>query len=344
MDYLSYLIMTPDIESTDELINYLKQDHHINTRDIQTIRALKGGVSNKTMLVKFGKGNDWVLKQALEKLRVEGEWLSHPDRIFREAQAMEWFTKHLPKGIVPGLIFSDPDNHIIAMEAVDEPFYNFKAQLMQGQIDLGYFDQAGKLLAQIHMAGLQLTSVPQSFHDRHFYITLRLDPYYRETLKQIPACQPFMDTLILDTLANPYTITHGDFSPKNLLIKDDELILIDHEVIHYGDGAFDIGFFLSHILSKANHLRSLKKGFLNAALVFWNSYNDHFPNLNASIEQIAIAHTIACLLARVAGLSKLEYLTIEEQHFQVNAALTCIQMDFQSMRDFIAHYSSLLND
>jgi 5-methylthioribose kinase len=44
---------------------------------------------------------------------------------------------------------------------------------------------------------------------------------------------------------------HGDFSPKNLLIYGNSLMLIDFEVGHYGDPAFDLGFFLSHLTLKA---------------------------------------------------------------------------------------------
>ena len=43
---------------------------------------------------------------------------------------------------------------------------------------------------------------------------------------------------------------HADFSPKNVLITDERIVLVDFETGHLGDPAFDLGFFLSHLLLK----------------------------------------------------------------------------------------------
>ena len=45
----------------------------------------------------------------------------------------------------------------------------------------------------------------------------------------------------------------GDFSPKNILVHAGGLILLDFECAHAGDPAFDLGFFLSHLVLKAIH-------------------------------------------------------------------------------------------
>ncbi len=58
---------------------------------------------------------------------------------------------------------------------------------------------------------------------------------------------------------------HGDYSPKNILIHKDRLVLLDHEVIHFGDPAFDLGFSMTHFLSKAHHLPAQRREFASAA-------------------------------------------------------------------------------
>ena len=45
-------------------------------------------------------------------------------------------------------------------------------------------------------------------------------------------------------------LVHGDFSPKNILIHENRLVLLDHEVIHWGDPAFDVAFCLKHFFLK----------------------------------------------------------------------------------------------
>ena len=107
------------------------------------------------------------------------------------------------------------------------------------------------------------------------------------------------------------SLVHGDFSPKNTLIYRGKLILLDYEVVHFGDPGFDVGFALTHFLSKANHLRSERDRIGAAAALFWNVYRREIDSLEwaQTLEPRAVRHTLGCLLARVIGKSPLEYLT-----------------------------------
>ena len=114
------------------------------------------------------------------------------------------------------------------------------------------------------------------FDDRSHFESLRLEPYYAFTATQIPAAAGFLQALIAGTRARRLTLVHGDFSPKNILIHRDSLVLLDHEVIHWGDPAFDLGFSLTHLLSKAHHLPNHRADFANAAREYWQTYRDGF--------------------------------------------------------------------
>jgi aminoglycoside phosphotransferase (APT) family kinase protein len=105
-------------------------------------------------------------------------------------------------------------------------------------------------------------------------------------------------------------LVHGDYSPKNILIYEGRLILLDHEVIHWGDPAFDLGFSLTHFLSKAHHLPLQRAAFAGAARLYWQVYRETVGRQNWAdgLENYAVRHTLGCLLARVAGRSTLEYL------------------------------------
>jgi aminoglycoside phosphotransferase (APT) family kinase protein len=125
-----------------------------------------------------------------------------------------------------------------------------------------------------------------------------------------------LNQLIGDTLARRVTLVHGDFSPKNILVRDGKLILLDHEVIHWGDPAFDVGFGLTHFLSKAHHLRDHR--FIEAATRFCEAYGDE-------VDEQAARQTLGCLLARVAGRSPLEYLDERERARQRRVVVKLIQ-------------------
>ena len=126
-----------------------------------------------------------------------------------------------------------------------------------------------------------------------------------------------------ETRAHCVTLVHGDYSPKNVLVRDGRLVLLDHEVIHFGDPTFDLGFSLAHFLSKARHLPAHRADFRAAAARYWTVYRD---TLEAApwadgLEARAVRQTLGCMLARVAGRSPLEYLDADERRRQRKAVL-----------------------
>jgi 5-methylthioribose kinase len=105
-----------DIEDPASLTSYLQRGGWVAAAEQPRARVLRGGVSNKTVLVER-EGGAWVLKQALAKLRVPVDWFSDPMRIHREASALRWFEELAP-GSAPRLVFEDREEHVLCMEAV----------------------------------------------------------------------------------------------------------------------------------------------------------------------------------------------------------------------------------
>lgn len=312
-----------DIEDSAALIAYLRQDGRIRADETPAVRNLAGGVSNRTVLIQRRSGEAWVLKQALDRLRVRVEWYSDPRRIEREALGIQRLSEIAPEGTITPLIFLDAPRHVLAMRAVPELHENWKSMLMSGRLEADHVRQFAELLAAIHRAGFdRWEQFAREFEDRSFFESLRLEPYYAYAAQRMPFAAPFLERLIEDTRARRYTLVHGDFSPKNVLIHNNRLVLLDHEVIHFGDGAFDLGFGLTHLLSKANHLRDRRVDFANAAKSFWLSYRRSIEGVPwvDGLEERACRHTLACLLARCVGRSPLEYLTPEVAAAQANAA------------------------
>src|SRR4030095_8062757 len=102
-----------------------------------------------------------------------------------------------------------------------------------------------------------------------------------------------------DTSAARLTLVHGDYSPKNILVHRDRLVLLDHEVIHFGDPAFDLGFALTHLFSNAHHLPPQRAAFLQAVHGFWENYQQAAGESasQSDLEGRSVRHTLACLLA-----------------------------------------------
>jgi tRNA A-37 threonylcarbamoyl transferase component Bud32 len=297
-----------DIEQPEALLDYLTRTRRIDHGETPVIRTLSGGVSNRAVLVKRPSGEAWVLKQALAKLRVAVDWFSSPDRIKRETLGLRWLTRIAPPGTVPAFVFEDPDQYILAMSAVPDPHANWKQMLLKGGLDLDHVTQFARLLGTIHWAAFeQRGEIAAAFDDRTFFETLRVEPYYSYTATQVPKSAAFYNSLIEDTRATRLTLVHGDYSPKNILVYQERLILLDHEVIHFGDPAFDIGFLMTHLLSKAHHLPEKRGTFADAANHYWQTYFEAIREIAwaGALEARAARHTLGCLLARIVGLSPL---------------------------------------
>jgi 5-methylthioribose kinase len=136
------------------------------------------------------------------------------------------------------------------------------------------------------------------------------------------------------------SLVHGDFSPKNALLYRGKLVLLDYEVVHYGDPAFDVGFALTHFLSKANHMIEKSARLTAAAARFWQIYfNEIAPLRWDAIEPRIVRHLLGCLLARVAGKSPLEYLTAEEATRQRGVTLLLIENPPSKVGDLIYEFA-----
>lgn len=327
-----------DIEDPDQLAAYLESQGWTPKADRLRFTNLHGGVSNRTVLVEGLDQGPWVMKQALARLRVAEEWLSDPVRIGREAAGITALNELLPPGSLPKLIFEDPAHHLLAMEAVQPPFEVWKERLLRGEIETELCDQFGTMLAQIHArSGASASRYAENFDDRSFFESLRLQPYYAAAAQKVESASDFLHSLIDGCRQVRSALVHGDYSPKNILVRQGRLILLDHEVIHWGDPAFDIGFGLTHLLSKANHMPQRRGDFLTGALVFWRSYRQGMgqTNLEDEFESRAVRHTLACLLARIDGRSPLEYLRPETRNLQRRMVLERIDDPAESVETLI---------
>src|SRR5208283_1322133 len=160
-----------------ELLDYLRASGRIESGEMPQCRVMAGGVSNRTVLVARVSGEKWVLKQALEKLRVADDWFSPPERILREAAGMSALQRIAPAGSITRLLFTDSKNYLLAMECVPEPHENWKSVLLCGRVEQGHIEQFANLLVAIHRGGAR-QEFQEEFEDRSYFESLRIEPYY----------------------------------------------------------------------------------------------------------------------------------------------------------------------
>ena len=334
-----------NIEDFRDLRNYLCAQGHIGPSDKISCQRLPGGVSNRTVLVKLPQGRSIVLKQALAKLRVDVSWFSDPQRIHVEAQALRWLPKLAPPGSTPGFVFEDFENDVLAMEAVSGPSENWKSLLLLGTILPAHFAEFATLIGTIHRNAFERSQeLDPVFNNLTFFESLRLEPYYLYSAEQIPEAAGFLVNLVAETKKRRITLVHGDYSPKNVLISHGKLILLDYEVVHFGDPAFDLGFSLTHFLSKGHKLEERRADFLSAAQLYWQTYQRTIEDspISAGLELRVVHHTLGCLLARVAGRSPLEYLGPEHRRRQREIVCSLMRKPPSAVSDLITEFAAAL--
>ncbi len=263
---------------------------------------LGGGVSNTVLLAQDGERRV-VIKQSLGKLRVQEDWFAARERIWRECAALRALAPLLPAGSVPAVVFEDRDNFVYAMEAAPAGARDWKSMLLEGETGDDTARRAGEILAALIRCSRGGEAWLAMFAGQTSFDQLRLDPYYRFTAARHPDLAPTFDAAIA-ACRRPLALVHGDYSPKNLLVAGSSVLLIDFEVIHIGNPAFDAAFLLNHLLLKAAHRPQWRDRYAACATAFWDALDE--PDAGFEPETI---RQLGCLhLARADGKSPAEYL------------------------------------
>lgn len=313
--------------TADNAVEYLHFSGYWPAHVPARAQALTGGVSNLVIRVEpvdtASRQPSMIVKQSADLLRTKMEWRSRRDRIWIETAAMRFLSEILPVDTVPGIIFEDRNHCLFGMTDLGDDCQVWKQILLAGKPDQRMARRAGQILSQIHQSGIeQADNLRNSlFADTTVFDELRIDPYYRTIARVHPEIAPAIDRLI-QSMSSPHrpTLVLADFSPKNILVDSlARLRLVDFETAHWGDPAFDLGFFLTHLVLKS--IWASRQGLSNSEQYFdlikhfWIEYQAGLAKAEPGdhLEDRALNHLAACMLARVDGKSPVDYLSLEDQ-------------------------------
>jgi 5-methylthioribose kinase len=279
---------------------------------------LAGGVSS-LVFVTERDGKRVVVKQALERFKVADEWLVPRERVLAEAEALELIGRLAP-GSVPRVIDVDPTTFTLSMEAAPEAWRPWKALLLEGEVEAAVATRLGELLTVVHAVDADIGTA-ESFEAQ------RVDPYFRTVQRRHPELADRVGAYIERLLATQTSLVHGDYSPKNVLVGEDGLWVIDWEVVHRGDPAFDLAFLLNHLTLKAIHRPEAAGGYETCSEAFLSAYG-------GTDDLRYVLGLVGCLmLARVDGKSPAEYLTEPEREQARSHGIALLSDPPGSLRD-----------
>ncbi|REK19232.1 MAG: phosphotransferase [Planctomycetota bacterium] len=312
---------------------YLRETSRVRQDETLLVRELTGGVSNMVLLVERPGSREpsFVLKQARAQLRTQQAWYSSVERNWRECDVLKTCARLLarsssdcrsrPTARTPEIVFQDRDNYLFAMTAAPQPNAVWKHTLLAGEADPQIAAACGHLLGTLHAESWDDASLARRLGDRTLFEELRVDPYYRTLAATRPEAAASVERLIASL--EPHAMVHADFSPKNLLISPAGLLMVDFETGHFGDPAFDLGFFLSHLMLKACLKAPHYRPYLALTDAFRRQYNEVLapyvkPDELAALWKRGVQHFAGCAWARLDGKSPVEYLTDEGRRATVS--------------------------
>ncbi|MBC7334347.1 MAG: phosphotransferase, partial [Actinobacteria bacterium] len=279
-------------------------------------KEISEGVSSIIIMISKEDGNV-VLKQALPKLRLkEDVVISLPlKRNLYEKNFLDLMNATFPSGIFPSVKFYDADNFYFIMTSAPQGSVQWKKLLLDGQIDLSIGEKFGYILAEIHNNTANNKEIKEKFMDNSVYVLGRINPCYRVIQKVIPEIRYGINKIISRSLSTRIALCTVDFTPKNVLVKEKNFMLIDHEGANYGDPSFDIGLLLAHIFLKAVHNKKLCDNYFALIKAIWDSYCNRINVWEGEyLEKMVTQHVACMMLSRVIGKLPVEYLTEEEKN------------------------------
>jgi tRNA A-37 threonylcarbamoyl transferase component Bud32 len=283
--------------------------HGLVDEHAATAAPLGGGVSNDTLLV-ADASRRIVVKRALGRLRTAVEWHASPSRALDEARSLQIAAQLTPAN-VPQVLAVDAATATIALAAAPDSWRDWRLELLDGTVRTAVGPRLGRGVGTWHAGTAAEPGLVADFDGMDRMEALRLTPFHSVIAARHPDLAGPILAVAEELRQQRVCLVHGDFSPKNILVGDEGLWVIDFEVAHVGNPVFDLAFLSAHLLLKAvaappraGSLGAAAVGFLDA----WRAAVDGSP-LDADRWCARLgAHVGALVLARLDGTSLVDYL------------------------------------
>ena len=285
----------------------------IDDRSIE-FEPLKGGISSDIYKISDGQ-HTYVVKQALPKLKVQDDWYAEVSRNIIEQDFIHFMQSNLPDS-VSKIFYADRKHCFFVMEYLDDDYQNWKQQLLNGCFEARTAIRAAELLAEIHIKSRDREDIKNTFNHAANFYGLRIEPYLVATGEHHPELKYFFLEEAERLKHHREALVHGDYSPKNMMIKENRLIILDHEAAWFGDPAFDLAFFLNHLyLKMLFHFFRCKK-MNDLTTVAFSAYMNKWVGEKKEEMEIRTGRLLLMLmLARMDGKSPVEYFNEKEIKF-----------------------------
>ncbi len=248
------------------LADYLHRVGLLQHTERARIEPVGEGNINFVRRVRVADGESWVVKQARPQLERFPEYRVSTERIVFEHRYGEVVAELAPDvvGLLPRALHFDAEARVLVMEDLgDAP--SLADELLDGRVEPALLRELGHFLGRVHAAtaphaatlgprfandemrrlhGEHIFSLP--FEPNDFPISADLRALGNKLLDESGGRERIRSLRERYYQASE-ALVHADVQGSNLLIQGNLPRLLDAEIAHVGDPAFDLGSALAHL-------------------------------------------------------------------------------------------------
>ena len=246
-----------------------------DARGVEVAPAGDGNI-NWVRRVRGADGSALVVKQARAALERFPEYKVDSARMVYEARYFEVVRARVPAqaGVPPRVLHFDEANRVLVMEDLGDAA-RLDALLARSSAKPATLEALGAFLGAVHGAtradaeSLALrfaNDEMRALHGEHIFTLpyqpneFPIEPRLRALADDVlarPGLRPRIAELRARYYASREALVHGDVQPGNVLVQGVSPRLLDAEIAHVGDPAFDLGQALAHVHVHRVHARDV---------------------------------------------------------------------------------------
>jgi len=281
--------MSEQLRLTDSnLPDFLRALGFVGADETVSVEKAGDGNINWVRRARLADGRSWIVKQARPALERFPEYQADPRRIVFEARYFELAAERagaLHAGICPEILHFDERERVLILEDLGT------AERLDTRLARGFDARAtGAALAGFLAAVHRATTDPglaerfdnhgmRRLHGDHIFVLpfgdedfgLAAEVEARTAGLRTPDFRAIAQAAYDRYLEPRGALVHGDVQAANVLLPPDGPKLLDAEIAHVGDPAFDVGTLIAHLALPAVARGSVTEA-LPAVDATWRAY------------------------------------------------------------------------
>lgn len=294
-------------------------------------RAGDGNINWVRRVRSLARSRSFIVKQARPALEKFPEYRVSTARIVCEARWYERVASFDQGRVCPRVHHFDPERRALVLEDLGDA-ETLAARLAHGGDASEAAAALGAFLGRVH-AGTRDPALARRFeneemrrlHGDHIFLlpfranAFPLSPRLRERAERLAA-----ETQLVERIDAAYAryggraraLIHADVQPTNVLLAPDGPKLLDAEIAHVGDPAFDVGQLMAHLRLPAI-ARGEPRAAAPAVAALWRAYSQALAGaLDVRFDEVAVYAGIE-LLRRTLGAARVAAVASDEAGLRV---------------------------